>query len=332
VTDGRKRFARGIAATSVATLAGGLLVAGPSHAEPSIDEAEARVERLYHEAEVASERYNDARVELQDARKRLKTLRADVERQEDKVEAVRDQVASSVVSQYQGQTLSTAAQVFLSDDTDAFLEQVSVVSAYQDTQSQLMVEFATQAKQLELREQAAKRELSSIAKTEDRLAEHKAEIDEKAAAAQDLLDELEAEAAAAREQRASRSAERPAPAPAAVSGSAAAAVDFALAQVGKSYVYGAAGPDSYDCSGLTMMAWRAAGVSLPHSSSAQMSSGPSVSSSDLQPGDLVFYYSPVSHVGIYIGNGQIVHAANPSTDVQVAPVFSMPFSGAVRPG
>jgi cell wall-associated NlpC family hydrolase len=274
VNDGRKRFARGIAATSVATLAGGLLVAGPSHAEPSIDEAEARVERLYHEAEVASERYNDARVELQDARKRLKTLRADVERQEDKVEAVRDQVASSVVSQYQGQTLSTAAQVFLSDDTDAFLEQVSVVSAYQDTQSQLMVEFATQAKQLELREEAAKRELSSIAKTEDRLAEHKAEIDEKAAAAQDLLDELEAEAAAAREQRASRSAERPAPAPAAVSGSAAAAVDFALAQVGKSYVYGAAGPDSYDCSGLTMMAWRAAGVSLPHSSSAQILSPP----------------------------------------------------------
>ena len=105
-----------------------------------------------------------------------------------------------------------------------------------------------------------------------------------------------------------------------------------MGQVGDSYVYGAAGPDSFDCSGLTMMAWAQGGVSLPHSSGAQMSSGTPVSSSALQPGDLVFYYSPVSHVGIYVGNGQIVHAANPSTDVQMAPVFSMPVSGAVRPG
>ena len=102
--------------------------------------------------------------------------------------------------------------------------------------------------------------------------------------------------------------------------------------MGDAYVYGATGDNAYDCSGLTMRAWGAAGVALPHSSSAQMGSGPSVSSSSLQPGDLVFYYSPVSHVGIYIGNGQIVHAANPSTGVQVTGVFSMPLSGAVRPG
>ena len=123
-----------------------------------------------------------------------------------------------------------------------------------------------------------------------------------------------------------------APAPAAASGNASTAVSWALAQVGKSYVYGATGPSAFDCSGLTMGAWGAAGVSLPHSSTAQMSSGASVSSSALQPGDLVFYYSPVSHVGMYIVGGQVVHAANPSTGVGIAPVFSMPFSGAVRPG
>src|SRR3954453_18602360 len=85
-----------------------------------------------------------------------------------------------------------------------------------------------------------------------------------------------------------------------VSGRAAAAVHFAMAQVGKAYVYGAAGPSAYDLSGLTMAAWAQAGVSLPPSSSAQMSSGPHIAESDLQPGDLVFYYSPVSHVGMYI--------------------------------
>ena len=77
-----------------------------------------------------------------------------------------------------------------------------------------------------------------------------------------------------------------------------------------------------------MMAWKAAGVSLPHSSSAQMSSGTPVSQSQLQPGDLVFYYSPVSHVGMYIGNGQMIHAPNPSAPVRVAPLDEMPYAGA----
>ena len=116
------------------------------------------------------------------------------------------------------------------------------------------------------------------------------------------------------------------------SGRAGAAVSYALAQVGDAYVYGAAGPSAFDCSGLTMMAWRQAGVSLPHSSSAQQGYGSPVSQSALQPGDLVFYYQPVSHVGIYIGGGKIVHAANPSAGVRIDPVFSMPYSGAVRPG
>ena len=118
----------------------------------------------------------------------------------------------------------------------------------------------------------------------------------------------------------------------AASGNAGTAVQFAMNQVGDAYVYGAAGPDAYDCSGLTMAAWGAAGVSLPHSSTAQYSSGAQVSTSELEPGDLVFYYDPVSHVAMYIGNGQIVHASNPSDPVNVSPVFSMPVTGAVRPG
>ena len=116
------------------------------------------------------------------------------------------------------------------------------------------------------------------------------------------------------------------------SGRAAAAIRYAMAQVGKAYVYGAAGPSAFDCSGLTMRAYGQAGVGLPHSSGAQFSSGPRIAASALQPGDLVFYYSPISHVGIYIGNGMIVHAANPSQGVRVSPLHSMPYVGAVRPG
>ena len=81
-----------------------------------------------------------------------------------------------------------------------------------------------------------------------------------------------------------------------------------------------------------MRAWGAAGVGLPHSSRAQRGYGTPVSSSQLQPGDLVFYYNPISHVGMYIGNGMIVHAANPGAGVRVSPLYSMPYVGAVRPG
>jgi cell wall-associated NlpC family hydrolase len=108
-------------------------------------------------------------------------------------------------------------------------------------------------------------------------------------------------------------------------------VAYALARVGDAYVWGAAGPRAYDCSGLTMRAYQSVGISLPHSSAAQYGYGRHVAASALQPGDLVFYYSPIHHVGIYIGGGMIVHAANPGEGVTTAPLYSMPFRGAVRP-
>jgi cell wall-associated NlpC family hydrolase len=108
-------------------------------------------------------------------------------------------------------------------------------------------------------------------------------------------------------------------------------VRVALAQVGDRYVHGATGPTAFDCSGLTSYAWRSAGVALPRSSRAQYASGRKVSRSALRPGDLVYFYHPIRHVGLYIGNGKIVHAANPRTDVNVAPLNRMPFAGATRP-
>jgi cell wall-associated NlpC family hydrolase len=109
------------------------------------------------------------------------------------------------------------------------------------------------------------------------------------------------------------------------------AVDTALAQQGKPYVWGGAGPNSFDCSGLVQYAYAAAGVSLPHSSSMQSTLGVPVDRANLQPGDLVFFYSPVSHVAIYIGNGQIVHASTAGQPVKVANLDSMPsYAGARR--
>jgi peptidoglycan DL-endopeptidase CwlO len=134
---------------------------------------------------------------------------------------------------------------------------------------------------------------------------------------------------AAPASRRSVSASYPAP-PA--SGRAGAAVAAAESVLGRPYVYGAAGPGSFDCSGLTMWSWAHAGVSLPHSAAAQYGSGAHVDKSSLQPGDLLFFYSPISHVGMYIGGGRMIHAPHTGDVVRIATPMWGDFAGAVRPG
>ena len=317
-----------------AIVAIGLVPVLPAQAEPDIKDVEATVDRLYHEAEQASERYNDAKLDLDDLRKDLAALRADEERQSDKLEAVRDQVADSILRGYQGESISTVGQVVVSDDPGAFLGQLSTMSGFNDLQDSMFDDYSTELEALDLRRAATAERVEEIAETTDQLEAEKSTIDSKLADAQDVLADLEAEERESLLQAStsSRSSTTRMPAAAPASGRAAAAVSYAMAQVGDAYVYGATGDDAFDCSGLTMRAWGAAGVGLPHSSSAQFGSGARISASALQPGDLVFYYSPISHVGIYIGNGMIVHAANPGTGVNVAGLYSMPYVGAVRPG
>jgi peptidoglycan DL-endopeptidase CwlO len=327
VFNGRKRLITALSALAMAAAVG--LVPGSAQAEPDIEDVEARVDRLYHEAEMASERYNDVRLELEELNQDLASIKADERRQDERLEAVRHQVQDSIVRQYQGQNLSAVGQIVVSDDPGAFMERLSTMSSFNDVQSQAFADYARELKALDIRSDATQRRANQVSELKAQLGKEKATIDEKVDEAESLLDRLEEEQ---REQMmASRSDVRTPPSVPA-SGRAGAAVSYAMAQVGDAYAYGATGPDAYDCSGLTMASWAQAGVALPHSSSAQYSSGPQVPASALQPGDLVFYYSPISHVGMYIGNGMIVHAANPSTGVQTTGLYSMPYSGAVRPG
>lgn len=111
---------------------------------------------------------------------------------------------------------------------------------------------------------------------------------------------------------------------------AAAAVSYAYQKLGSPYVWGATGPNAFDCSGLVQAAYSSAGVSLPRTTYAQINAGQRVSRSELRPGDLVFFYSGISHVGIYVGDGQMIHAPNPTAPVRLAPIDEMPFAGATR--
>ncbi len=334
---------------AVALALSGLLLPGASaDPKPSIDEVQRRVDALHEQAEQASERFNTIRAQLGDARQELRALQADADDQADETEQLRRQTEQLVLAQVDGTGLGTTSQLLMSDDPDDFISSMAAMRTYSDQTADMLVSYENAKQELALREQRAQDQLDKIAAAKEQMAREKAEIEDKAGAAEALLSRLEDAAAARQASRAEAREDAAAAAAAAeptqptqpsgpttsapASGAAAVAVQTALDQVGDPYVYGAAGPDAFDCSGLTMYAWAAAGVSLSHSSSIQSGQGVPVSVSDVQPGDLVFYYSPVSHVGMYIGNGMIVHAPNPSTPVQVVPMNLMPVSWVRRVG
>jgi peptidoglycan DL-endopeptidase CwlO len=334
VLNGRKSLVTFIAtsATAAAALVGvATIPSGTAQAKPSIQDVQHRVDRLYHAAEQASERYNTVRVQLDQMRGDVAALRADQARQQKQTEKARRIVADSIVRQYEGDSLSAVGQAVVSSDPSAFVSQLTTMSAFNSMQAGQYSSYLTEAKALSIRQQATQGQLDKVAELEQQAAEDKATIAKNLADAKNLLGKMQ-DAARERMLAVSRDSTRIPSSDIPVSGRAAAAVHFAMAQIDKPYGYGAAGPGAYDCSGLTMAAWGAAGVGLPHSSSAQYGSGTHISASQLQPGDLVFYYSPISHVGMYIGNGMIVNAENPSAGIRVTGLYSMPFVGAVRPG
>ncbi|MEV7776096.1 NlpC/P60 family protein [Kitasatospora sp. NPDC086791] len=112
---------------------------------------------------------------------------------------------------------------------------------------------------------------------------------------------------------------------------ASIAVEFAKRQLGKPYVWGGVGPEAFDCSGLTLQAWRAAGIKIPRTSQQQWHDLTHVRKSDVRPGDLVVYFQDASHIGIYIGDGQIIQAPKPGKVIKRSPIDAMPVLGVVRP-
>jgi peptidoglycan DL-endopeptidase CwlO len=328
VRNGRKRVAAAVAGLGLACTLG-MTATTPAEAQPNVKDVQARVDSLYKDADQATENYNEARLRLTALKQELASLRADQERQDTALSSIREQLRDSMLQQFEGSNLSAVGQVFISDDPKVFLGQLSTISDFDSLQAGLYRDYATQLDALRLRRKATEQRAADVAATEKKLAADKKAVDGKLAQAKDLLSKLKEKE---RQAVLSRDSSDRMPVDVPASGRAGAAIAYAKAQLGDAYVWGATGPNAFDCSGLTMMAWAAAGVSLPHSSRAQYSSGAHVSESDLQPGDLVFYYSPISHVGIYIGGGMVLHAANPSAGVEISPLHSMPYSGAVRPG
>ncbi|MCX4589820.1 NlpC/P60 family protein [Streptomyces sp. NBC_01549] len=326
---------------------------GTGHADPQLSPAQvkAKVDKLYEEAEVATQKYDGAKDKAHKAEQRLNALRDEAARKEDRLNTARDALGSIAAAQYRSGGLDPALQLALSDNPDQYLEGAAFAERAGSRQAEAVARVRKQLREIEQLRGAAHVELASLKSRQTELKSAKKTINGKLDAARQLLSRLTDEQRAqlgdpgaargagstgSAGQRASRSAPRdlgPVSSPgsvAAPNSRAAEAVAYAYGKLGSPYVWGATGPDAFDCSGLAQAAYRAAGISLPRTTYAQINAGRRISRSELLPGDLVFFYSGISHVGIYVGNGQMIHAPNPSAPVRLAPVDEMPFAGATR--
>jgi cell wall-associated NlpC family hydrolase len=243
------------------------------------------------------------------------------------------QMRAIAASGYAAKTQSRMAAFLTSDSASELVQQMTTLDMIA-THTESVIAKVAAAQDAARKAQAAADQLAAKAKSGlSQLKAQQATVQKKVAAYQAEFDRLSAtEQAAVTTAIAGRALAAPSASdlPLAPSSAAAIAVKTALAQVGKPYVWGATGPDGFDCSGLTSYAWAAAGVSLPHSSRAQSELGHEVSRSDLQPGDLVYFYTPVSHVALYIGNGMMVHARTFGQPVAVTSVDQAGYRGARR--
>jgi cell wall-associated NlpC family hydrolase len=321
----------------------------PAAAAPPLTVAEARAQiaQLQEDAEVYDQDYLAVKEQVDQAKAKLVLKQEDAKAQAAKVAQLKRQVGQVALAQFQNRNVDTAAQLFLTSDTEGFLSQMSTVEKVGSNQNSVLQTFQQQQASLVDLQKSSQTDLAALEKKESDLAALRAKSDTKLSESKAVLAKLtqqEQDALAAAEKKDSAAAQAAAegatPTPtaddpsgtSAGTGKGATALAFAKKQIGKPYRFGATGPSAYDCSGLTLAAWKAAGVSLNRTSQAQIRNGRPVAKGDLQPGDLVFFYSGPSHVGLYAGNGMVLHAPRPGKSVEYIKMSYMPFAGARRPG
>lgn len=309
---------------------------GAGHAAPRPTPSGADVDRLYREAEVATEKYNGVKEKADSARRRLRDLQDETARAQARLNKAREALGTVAAAQYRSGGLDPALRLMLSDDPDAYLDGAALAERAGSRHHAELGRVRAQLREIEKLRGAARVEVRTLTARRDELGRHRRTITEKLSAAREALSRMSPEERARitgdslRGARSAGGTARDAALAQAPNARAAQAVAYARQKLGSPYVWGATGPDAFDCSGLVLAAYRSAGVSLPRTTYAQIDAGRRISRSELLPGDLVFFYSGISHVGLYIGNGQMIHAPNPSAPVRVAPVDQMPFAGATR--
>ncbi|MFI1359146.1 NlpC/P60 family protein [Streptomyces sp. NPDC020898] len=301
-----------------------------------------QLEKLYHDAAVATDAYNAAEEETERQSTEIVELAREIVKGQERLAELKDRAGAAARAQYRSGGLPPEARLWLSDDPQAWLDGAGRVRQGQKGTKDLLAEMTRTQQDLEQYAQDASAQWKKLDTSRKAKAAAQKKIKEQIAAAEKLesqlkkaekerLAELEREAATRAQttwlgtgilddiaDKATAQGQK--------------AVQFATAQIGKPYVWGAEGPDSFDCSGMTSAAWAAAGVTIPRTSQQQWAQLTRVDVKDMRPGDLIVYFDDASHIAMYVGDGSMVHAPRPGRTVTIAGAGSMPILGVVRPG
>jgi cell wall-associated NlpC family hydrolase len=300
----------------------------------SVKSAKEKVNALFDQAEAATEKYDGIKEKQLQLQKQAAQLQDEVAREQSDLNALRDQLGSLASAQYRSGGVDPTVQLMLSSNPDDYLAKASTLDQLSAKQADALRQIAAKKRTLDQQKAQAASKLSELDATRTELGRKKQEVQAKLRQAQKVYNSLSAAqqaAIAADQARADRSNSRIALGndPAATA-RAAAALEAAKTKIGTPYVWGASGPSSFDCSGLTSWAYAQAGVSIPRTSQSQASAGTRLTQSQLKPGDLVFFYSDLHHVGLYAGNGMVLHAPRTGQNVKYEPMSDMPFQFGIR--
>ncbi|MET7284950.1 NlpC/P60 family protein [Streptomyces sp. NPDC005573] len=330
-------FDRGSAALCALSAAAAALGAVPAHASPHED-ARAEVDRLYEEAEKATQDYDRADERADLLRREIRDAQDHIARRQAYVNTVRERLGSLAGAQYRSGGVDPAVALLFSDDPADYLDKATTLDRIHTQQAGQLRELSDALRELAQERAEASGKLADLERSRTAVARHKRAVEKKLAEARRLLNALPAAQRAAYD-RASRSG-RAGLGPVGLAGlagdaapgsRAAAALAAARSALGRPYVWGANGPSGFDCSGLMQWSYAHAGIHLPRTSQEQRNAGRRVPLSQARPGDLIVYRSDAGHVAMYAGNGRVIHAPYPGAPVRYDPVGMMPVSSVTRP-
>jgi cell wall-associated NlpC family hydrolase len=309
----------------VLAMVAGVIAPVSAHAAQSLAQVQAKVRQLEEEATTAAEGAQEAKVKLAGLTKTLNGIKAKAEIQGQTVSTLQRSLGTIAIEQYKSGGFGQSFELLFSSDPTLYLSSAGSLDAITRRKSAQLRKFEAAQQRLNATTLTVNDKIALVAAAQKKLAAQSEIAQSKLAEAEQLLSKLTkaererlAKLAEDQENADQASSLEAAKSANGVSGRAGIALKYALKQIGDRYVFGAAGMVTWDCSGLTMRAYESAGVSLPHSSAAQSRMGKKVSLSSLKPGDLLFFGRPVSHVGIYLGGGKMVHAPRSGSRVKVA--------------
>lgn len=300
---------RGFAVIASCALAAGLMAMPSAQAAPRVTSKD--VEAAFHQVEAQNEQVNQLGEQVKQTQAEIDDISADIATGMIGYTAQKDELSGAIVQQQLDAPLGPTANLLSSDDPDQFLAGLGAVRALNNTRADALEQFGRTSKELKNRRAQLKDRKAALKDAMADADSQRAEIQKKYEAAKAELARLTAE-----EQAKFNQSNLDIDFEVKASGRSKAALAFALAQIGDPYVYGGTGPNSWDCSGLVMKAWASAGVSIPRVVGPQIAAGKAVPMDQLQPGDIVAY-GDMSHDGLYLGNGKVVHAPRPGKSVEI---------------